>query len=257
MYGLRWRRIFIDVRIRIFLRRAASKDGSDGYRVFTFWRLSLPSTCYYQCRRRRYSIFSCFLSRLFFGYFLKLNASLSDEINRKFSLVKYKYNQFCVLLVELSYVHSTRSEIRKCLICVFFFFLWCVCLSQMLDMIQPRIPGKISLSDLKRCKMTPIFFDTFFNLEKYLDHEQRDPFASQRDHDNDVSSNEWIFIYSFQLYLRSLLVDLGIPISLKLAFLFIHLWAKKVGGDNVLSYRSITNSWIIIPKNSITIHKMV
>jgi hypothetical protein len=33
--------------------------------------------------------------------------------------------------------------------------------------------------------MTPIFFDTFFNLEKYLDHEQRDPFASQRDHDID------------------------------------------------------------------------
>ncbi|KAK7870173.1 hypothetical protein R5R35_012731 [Gryllus longicercus] len=59
------------------------------------------------------------------------------------------------------------------------------CLCQMLDMIHPAQPGKISLSDLKRCKMTPIFFDTFFNLEKYLDHEQRDPFASQRDHDND------------------------------------------------------------------------
>lgn len=59
------------------------------------------------------------------------------------------------------------------------------CLCQMLDMIKPGTPGKISLSDLKRCKMTPIFFDTFFNLEKYLDHEQRDPFASQRDHDGD------------------------------------------------------------------------
>ena len=33
--------------------------------------------------------------------------------------------------------------------------------------------------------MTPIFFDTFFNLEKYLDHEQKDPFASQRDVDED------------------------------------------------------------------------
>lgn len=55
----------------------------------------------------------------------------------------------------------------------------------MLDMVKPKIPGKIALSDLKRCKMTPIFFDTFFNLEKYLDHEQRDPFASQRDHDID------------------------------------------------------------------------
>lgn len=57
----------------------------------------------------------------------------------------------------------------------------------MLDMIRPEIPGKISLGDLKKCKMTPIFFDTFFNLEKYLDHEQRDPFASQRDHDNEVN----------------------------------------------------------------------
>lgn len=56
----------------------------------------------------------------------------------------------------------------------------------MLDMIRPENPEKISLSDLKKCKMTPIFFDTFFNLEKYLDHEQRDPFASQRDHDNEV-----------------------------------------------------------------------
>lgn len=55
----------------------------------------------------------------------------------------------------------------------------------MLDMVKPKMQGKITLSDLKKCKMTPIFFDTFFNLEKYLDHEQRDPFASQRDHDID------------------------------------------------------------------------
>lgn len=40
--------------------------------------------------------------------------------------------------------------------------------------------GKISLRDLKRCRMAHIFFDTFFNLEKYLDHEQRDPFAVQK-----------------------------------------------------------------------------
>lgn len=52
----------------------------------------------------------------------------------------------------------------------------------MLDMIKPVTPGCVTLSDLKRCKMTPIFFDTFFNLEKYMEHEQRDPFA-QRDGD--------------------------------------------------------------------------
>ncbi|XP_042903819.1 serine/threonine-protein phosphatase 2A regulatory subunit B'' subunit delta isoform X1 [Parasteatoda tepidariorum] len=59
------------------------------------------------------------------------------------------------------------------------------CLCQMLDIIKPKVPGKVSLADLKKCKMTPIFFDTFFNLEKYLDHEQRDPFASQREHDGE------------------------------------------------------------------------
>ena len=55
----------------------------------------------------------------------------------------------------------------------------------MLDMIGPKERTKICLSDLRTCRMTPIFFDTFFNLEKYLDHEQRDPFASQHDVDED------------------------------------------------------------------------
>ncbi|KPI93500.1 Serine/threonine-protein phosphatase 2A regulatory subunit B'' subunit alpha [Papilio xuthus] len=63
------------------------------------------------------------------------------------------------------------------------------CLCQMLDLVHPAEEGKITLSDLKRCKLTPIFFDTFFNLEKYLDHEQRDPFATQRDSDSEMS--EW------------------------------------------------------------------
>lgn len=31
--------------------------------------------------------------------------------------------------------------------------------------------------------MTPIFFDTFFNLEKYLEHEQRDPFVTKENDD--------------------------------------------------------------------------
>lgn len=28
--------------------------------------------------------------------------------------------------------------------------------------------------------MSHIFFDTFFNIDKYLDHEQRDPFSVVR-----------------------------------------------------------------------------
>ncbi len=61
----------------------------------------------------------------------------------------------------------------------------------MLDMIAPSERHSIALADLRHCRMTPIFFDTFFNLEKYLDHEQRDPFASQRDLDED--GNEVIY----------------------------------------------------------------
>lgn len=34
--------------------------------------------------------------------------------------------------------------------------------------------GKITLRDLKRCKLANVFFDTFFNIEKYLDHEQKE-----------------------------------------------------------------------------------
>jgi serine/threonine-protein phosphatase 2A regulatory subunit B'' len=50
----------------------------------------------------------------------------------------------------------------------------------MLDLVRPKMPGKITLTDIKNCKMANIFFDTFFNLDKFLDHEQRDPFANAR-----------------------------------------------------------------------------
>ncbi|KAI1899619.1 hypothetical protein AGOR_G00063650 [Albula goreensis] len=55
------------------------------------------------------------------------------------------------------------------------------CLCQMLDLVKPAVPGKITLHDLKRCKLSHVFFDTFFNIEKYLDHEQKDPFSVVRD----------------------------------------------------------------------------
>ncbi|XP_026888486.2 serine/threonine-protein phosphatase 2A regulatory subunit B'' subunit beta isoform X3 [Electrophorus electricus] len=55
------------------------------------------------------------------------------------------------------------------------------CLCQMLDLVRPELPDKITLRDLKRCKLAHIFFDTFFNIEKYLDHEQKDPFMVAKD----------------------------------------------------------------------------
>ncbi|XP_063809159.1 serine/threonine-protein phosphatase 2A regulatory subunit B'' subunit beta-like isoform X1 [Pseudophryne corroboree] len=59
------------------------------------------------------------------------------------------------------------------------------CLCQMLDLVKPQCEGKITLHDLKKCKQANLFFDTFLNLDKYLDHEQKDPFSILR-----VSENE-------------------------------------------------------------------
>ncbi|XP_054022405.1 serine/threonine-protein phosphatase 2A regulatory subunit B'' subunit alpha isoform X2 [Dryobates pubescens] len=58
-------------------------------------------------------------------------------------------------------------------------------LCQMLDLVKPEREGRVTLRDLKRCKMAHVFYNTFFNLEKYLDNEQRDPFAVQKDIEND------------------------------------------------------------------------
>ncbi|XP_055339509.1 uncharacterized protein LOC129589053 [Paramacrobiotus metropolitanus] len=63
---------------------------------------------------------------------------------------------------------------------------------QMLDMVHPKHKEKILLTDLKRCRMTPLFFDTFFNIEKYLLHEHRDPFASAKvDSEDNEPISDW------------------------------------------------------------------
>ncbi|XP_061482990.1 serine/threonine-protein phosphatase 2A regulatory subunit B'' subunit beta isoform X2 [Rhineura floridana] len=59
------------------------------------------------------------------------------------------------------------------------------CLCQMLDLVKPECEGKITLHDLKKCKMANVFFDTFFNIEKYLDHEQKDQFSMLRSTENE------------------------------------------------------------------------
>lgn len=66
------------------------------------------------------------------------------------------------------------------------------CLCQMLDLVKPEVEGKITLRDLKRCKLSHIFFDTFFNIEKYLDHEQKDPFSMIREMESDSQEmSDW------------------------------------------------------------------
>uniref|UniRef100_A0A8C3TTP9 EF-hand domain-containing protein n=1 Tax=Catharus ustulatus TaxID=91951 RepID=A0A8C3TTP9_CATUS len=66
------------------------------------------------------------------------------------------------------------------------------CLCQMLDLVKPQHEGKITLHDLKRCKLTNVFFDTFFNIEKYLDHEQKDQFSMLRDGEGETQEvSDW------------------------------------------------------------------
>ncbi|KAK3733912.1 hypothetical protein QZH41_000982 [Actinostola sp. cb2023] len=63
------------------------------------------------------------------------------------------------------------------------------CLCQVLDMVKPVSEEKITLSDLRRCKMAHIFYNTFFNLDKYIEFEQRDPFATAKE-SSDVESTQ-------------------------------------------------------------------
>lgn len=66
------------------------------------------------------------------------------------------------------------------------------CLCQVLDLVKPQEEGKITLHDLKKCKQANLFFDTFFNLEKYLDHEQKDPFSVFRVNESDAQDiSDW------------------------------------------------------------------
>ncbi len=58
----------------------------------------------------------------------------------------------------------------------------------------PSLPfsGRITLQDLKSCKMTPVFFNTFVNVDKYLDYEQRDPLPSLREEGSEeVEPSDW------------------------------------------------------------------
>ncbi|KAM7182279.1 serine/threonine-protein phosphatase 2A regulatory subunit B'' subunit beta isoform 1-T3 [Macrochelys suwanniensis] len=66
------------------------------------------------------------------------------------------------------------------------------CLCQMLDLVKPQCDEKITLHDLKKCKLANVFFDTFFNIEKYLDHEQKDQFSMLRDGENESQEiSDW------------------------------------------------------------------
>jgi len=62
-------------------------------------------------------------------------------------------------------------------------------LTQLTDMVEPSNEGWVTLKDLKQCQMAPNFFNTLFNLNKFLAFEQRDPFLNKQEQGDELT--EW------------------------------------------------------------------
>ncbi|KCV72533.1 hypothetical protein H696_00125, partial [Fonticula alba] len=54
-------------------------------------------------------------------------------------------------------------------------------LCQMLDYIHPARGTVLTLADIRKSGFAPLFFDTLFNLARFIDHESRDPAAIRRE----------------------------------------------------------------------------
>lgn len=83
-----------------------------------------------------------------------------------------------------------------------------------LDMVKPAREDVITLADLRRCKLTPFFFNMLFNLNKFIRHEQRDALAVEREKAYPHLSYVSIFwektelsIYCMRLYVNSTCSD--------------------------------------------------
>ena len=83
-----------------------------------------------------------------------------------------------ISLYELEYFYEDQVAKMEALGIEAMPFGDCAC--SVLDLIKPKENGKITLGDLKRCQLAHIFFNTFLNLDKYVEYEQQDPFASSK-----------------------------------------------------------------------------
>lgn len=83
----------------------------------------------------------------------------------------------CISMYEMEYFYEEQVQKLEQLDIEPLPFEDCVC--QIFDVVNPETEGKVSLRDLKKCKMAHVFFDTFFNIAKYLNNEQKDPFVAQ------------------------------------------------------------------------------
>lgn len=170
-----------------------------------FWELDKDHDLYISkedlYRHNNYAVSSRVIDRIFSGTVIR-NKDWRDNLMSYYDFVWFliseedKRNQtsieywFRVLdidgdgilsMYELEYFYNEQIELMKERQIEFMPFIDLLC--QILDLVKPRENGKIRLKDLKQCKLTNVFFDTFINLEKYLEYEQRDPFANLKDYD--------------------------------------------------------------------------
>lgn len=61
---------------------------------------------------------------------------------------------------------------------------------QLTDMLSPAQPGRITLADLRACRLAGQFFNVLFNLGKFVAHEARDPFTIRAERE-DPGLTEW------------------------------------------------------------------
>ena len=68
--------------------------------------------------------------------------------------------------------------------------LWEDILCQMSDMLNPEVNGRITMRDLRRCKLSGNFFNVLFNLNKFIAFETRDPFMIRQERE-EPHLTEW------------------------------------------------------------------
>lgn len=176
-----------------------------------FWELDKDHDLYISkedlFRHNNYSINPKVIDRIFSGTVLKgrdwreglmsyydfVWFLISEEDKRNPTSIEYWFRVLDIdgdgilSMYELEYFYSEQMEQMRERQIEYMPFNDLLC--QMLDLVKPKESGKIRLKDLKQCKMANIFFDTFINLEKYLDYEQKDPFANIRDLDGPEQSD--------------------------------------------------------------------
>jgi len=74
-------------------------------------------------------------------------------------------------------------------------------LCQVLDIIKPSDPNRITLQDMKRCKQASYVFNLFFNVNKFLSCE--DPVTDRSDSSNWNSNWRWFASNQYELLTTS------------------------------------------------------